>query len=213
MDADPRSERSVAPIIAVILMAGVAVVVGGTVTVFALSVGDQVNDVAPVAEIAFESENFGDGERYNDAVTVVHVGGDRLDRERLEVVVGGETVYNRTENSESNLKAGYDSVPGLILEVNDDDYNDLNKPCDFAREEDCDPSDPPGDGDGADPSVVLEWEEEVQAGQRLVIQERNSPGKSYNVLQPGEEIVVIYRGDDFTAVVDRATVAPDAESE
>jgi hypothetical protein len=212
VDADPRSERSVAPIIAVILMAGVAVVVGGTVTVFALSVGDQVNDVAPVAEIAFESENFGDGVAKNDTVVLTHVNGDRLERERLEVVVGDDTVFNETDNSETS---GGKAVPGLVLEVDDGEFNDLNKPCRF-KPTTCppadEPPDPPGDGDGADRGVRLQWEETVQAGQSLVIQERNHP-RAYNVLQPGEEIVVIYRGDDFTAVVDRATVAPDAESE
>jgi hypothetical protein len=44
-----------------------------------------------------------------------------------------------------------------------------------------------------------------QAGQRLVIQERNST-EAYDTIQEGETIEVIYRGDDMSVVLARARV-------
>jgi len=187
-------------------MVAVVVVVATTVTIAAVSVTDELPDgEAPVAVLDFEYERFGDGVAKNDAVTITHVSGDRLDRRRLEVRIGDDIVYNQTDDSESNNPV---AIPGLRLEVDGDDFNDLNKPCRF-KPEDCSPSDPPGDGDGADPSVRLQWEENVTAGQQVTIQERNAT-RAYDVMQAGEIIRVIYRGENFSAVIQRETVAPGA---
>lgn len=200
-------QTAVTSAMGVLLMVVVTVIVGATVALFALQLGEDISDVEPYARIEFESNYFGDGVSYNDSVTITHAGGDRLRRDSLEVYIGDDLVYNETDNSETNL-GNSKEVPGLILEVDDDEFNDLNKPCRF-KPEDCDPSDPPGDSDGADPGVVFEWEETVYAGQRLTIQERNDPDKSYDVMEPGDTIKVIYKGDGYRALIDEGTVAPE----
>ncbi|MFC4406627.1 type IV pilin [Haloarchaeobius iranensis] len=192
--------------IAVVLMVGLVFATVVTVAVYVPQFLQEPPEPAPSARVTIESANFGDGVAKNDTVVVTHVGGDRLDRDRLTVLVGGETVYNGTEDSESS-SATFD-VPGLVVEVDDDEFNDLNKPCRVDGER-VSPAGtcggPPGDTDGSDSGVVLEWAENVSAGQRLVIQERNA-GQAYDVVQPGESVTVIYRGDDFTAVLAETTV-------
>ncbi|WP_324760806.1 type IV pilin [Haloarcula sp. GH36] len=201
----PWRDRGVSSLIGVVLMVGVVVLVGTLLTVLAFSFGDSVSSVAPTADIEFESRYFGDGVAKNDSVVITHGGGDRLRRTRLEVVVGGTTVFNDTADSESNNASPSTDVKGLIVEISDDEFNDLNKPPSIA------PADtrggPPGDGDGSDPGVVNEWEENVTAGQRLVIQERNAP-KAVDVLEPCDPITVIWRGQEATAIIDEGTVAP-----
>lgn len=200
-------QTGVTSVMGVLLMVVVTVIVGATVALFALQLGEDTTDVGPTAQMHFESNYFGDGVPLNDSVTITHAGGDKLRRDRLEVYIGDDLVYNQTDNSESNLGSNGTAVPGLILEVDDDDFNDLNKPCRF-KSEDCNSSDPPGDSDGADPSVVFEWEETVSAGQRLTIQERNDTDDSYDVMEPGDTIKVIYRGDGYTSLIAEGTVAP-----
>lgn len=188
-------------------MIAVVLVVAATVATVAFSLGGELSGgEAPVAVLDFAYERFGDDVDENDAVILTHIGGDQLDRRQLEVTVGDDIVYNETDDSESNDESV--AIPGLRLEVDGDDFNDLNKPCRF-KPQDCDASDPPGDSDGADPSVTLQWEETVSAGQRVTIQERNAT-ETYDVMQPGETMTVIYRGDDFTPVIQRETVAPEA---
>jgi FlaG/FlaF family flagellin (archaellin) len=203
-------------VIGIVLLVAVAVIIGATVSILALGFVESTQ-VAPTASIQFEYDYFGDGVPQNDSVTVIHTGGDRLERERLEVRIGPDTVYNETADSESNSDTN--NVEGLVVEVDDDEFNDLNKPGDLS------PSDtvggPPGDGDGSDPGVVLEWEEEVKAGQRIVFQERNyteadaPPGSNwaYDVIQPGERIQVIWRGRDSSAIIAEDTIASEYAEE
>jgi FlaG/FlaF family flagellin (archaellin) len=182
----------------------VAVVIGTVVTVFAFGFAESATDVAPTAGIEFEYNYFGDGVAKNDSVTVIHDGGDTLERTRLEIRVGDDTVYNDTSDSESNSPTN--NVRGLIVEVDDDDFNDLNKPGRLSPPGTV--GGPPGDGDGSDPGVVLKWEKEVQAGKRVVIQERNDP-RSYDVMDADERIVVVWRGQDSSAIIAEDTVAPE----
>ncbi|MFC7058320.1 type IV pilin [Halovenus salina] len=201
-----RDESGVASVIGVVLLVAVTVLLGATVTVFALDLAETQSEPRANAYIEFDWRYLDDGVALNDSVVITHMSGDVLEREDLEVYIGGELVYNETENSESNVGSG-SGVPGLILEVDDNDFNDLNKPCRF-KPKDCSPSDPPGHFNGSDPGVVFEWEENVSAGQRLTIQERNN-SDSYDVIEPGDTIKVVYRRDGFTSVIAEETIEPE----
>ena len=199
--------RGVAPVIAVVLMVAVVVVLATTISVFLLVVGDSVSETAPNAELEIEFDHLDDGVEKNDTVRIVHVAGDQLERERLEVVIGDDIVYNETADSETTNENF--AVPGLVVEVDgNDDFNDLNKPCrvDGERvspEGTC--GGPPGDSDGSDSGVVLQWANTVSAGETIVIQERNA-AQAVDVIEPGETVTVIYRGDGFSAVLAQQTV-------
>jgi FlaG/FlaF family flagellin (archaellin) len=186
---------------AVALLVAITVLVGGGVVVTFGDVADSTPERVPSASLSIEFDNVGDGVAKNDTVTVVHEGGDRLDRRHLEVRVGDDVVFNETADSESNSASNV--VAGLVVEVDSDEFNDLNKPCRLSPADTC--GGPPGDADGSDSGVVLQWETTVQSGQRLVIQERNA-GEAYDVVRPGETVRVIYRGDDVDAVLAEATV-------
>jgi hypothetical protein len=190
-------------------MVAVAVLMGTLLTVLAFSFGASTTEVAPTADITFESQYFGDGVAKNDSVVVTHTGGDRLLRTRLEVVIDGTTVFNDTADSESNNPTPATDVKGLIVEVDDDQFNDLNKPPAISPAGTRDG--PPGDGDGSDPGVVNEWEENVTAGQRLVIQERNDP-QSYDVMEAGDTIKVLWRGEENSAIIAEGVIAPEHAS-
>ncbi|WP_246986052.1 type IV pilin [Halorientalis marina] len=197
-------ENAFASLVGILLLVAVLVIVAATVAVVAFGFGESVTEVAPSASIAIQEDNFGDGVPRNDSLTFVHRAGDTLDRSRLEIRIDGVPVYNDTSDSESNSDTN--EVRGLIVEVDDDEFNDLNKPGRLS------PADtvggPPGDADGSDPGVVLEWEAEVRAGQRLVVQERNAT-KAADVIQPGDRVVVVWRGEETSAIITESTVAPE----
>ena len=199
--------RGVAPIIAVILMVAVVVVLAATISVFVLAVGENLSETAPNAELEIEFDHLDDGVAKNDTVRITHLAGDQLERERLEVVIGDDIVYNETADSETTNENF--AVPGLVVEVDgNDDFNDLNKPCRVDGERvspkgTC--GGPPGDSDGSDSGVVLQWASTVSAGETIVIQERNA-AKAVDVIEPGETVTVIYRGDGFSAVLAQQTV-------
>lgn len=202
----PVRSRSVAPVIAVVLMIAVTVVLTTVVSVFVLAVGEGVSETAPNAELEIEFNHLGDGVQKNDSVRIIHITGDQLERERLEIVIGDDVVYNETADSETT-NSNF-AVPGLVVEVDGDEFNDLNKPCRVngklvSPPETC--GGPPGDSNGSDSSVVLEWTDTVSAGQTVVIQERNAP-EAVDVIEPGETVRVIYRGDGFSAVLATETV-------
>lgn len=200
--------RAVSPVISVILLVAVAVILAGTISVFVLDLGESVSDTGPTVDFEIEYAYFDDGVAKNDSIRITHLAGDKLRREQLEITIGDDVVYNETADSETTSDDNV--VPGLVVEVDDGEFNDLNKPC-FVDGERASPKGtcggPPGDGDGSDSGVVLEWTEEVEAGQSIVIQERNAT-KAYDVIQPGEKITITYEGDGFSAVLAEETVAP-----
>lgn len=77
-------ERAVTPVIANILLVAVVLVVAMVVAVLAFGLLDGVNDDLPVA--SFDVDRGSDG-----AVSLVHLGGDSLDTERLSVAFGDRT--------------------------------------------------------------------------------------------------------------------------
>jgi len=199
-------ERAAAPLVGVLLMVAVVVVLGGGLAVSAFQVFGGASEPAPVAEIEFEFDNLDDGVAKNDTITITHGGGDELKRENVVVTVGDDVVYNATADSESTNASA--TVPGLVVEVDDDEFNDLNKPC-FIDGQRVSPvgtcGGPPGDSDGSDDGVVVQWSENVSAGETLVIQERNA-AKAYDVFSEGETVTVRYEAEGLSVVIAEATV-------
>lgn len=209
-----RETRAVVPVISVVLVTAIVVILAATVSVFVLQLGEDVSDSGPNVVFEIEYDYFDDGIPKNDSVSITHIGGDVLNRERLEVVIGDDVVYNETADSETTNPNF--AVAGLIVEVDEgNEFNDLNKPCRVDGQRvspkgTC--NGPPGDGDGSDSGVVLQWAENVSAGETIVIQERNHT-KTYDVMEPGDSIKIIYRGDGFTALLAEETVAAEVADE
>ncbi len=200
--------RAAAPLVGVLLMVAVAVVLGGGLAFSAFQVAGQSSDPAPVAEIGVEFDNLDDGVAQNDTIRITHGGGDELKRENIVVTVGDDVVYNATADSEST-NANF-QVPGLVVEVDDDEFNDLNKPCRVDGERvspkpTCKQGGQPGDPDGSDDGVTVEWSENVSAGETLVIQERNASG-AYDVFSQGETVTVKYEAEGLSVIIAEATV-------
>jgi hypothetical protein len=165
-------------------MVAVVLVVAAGVWVY-LPAGAVPSDPSRAA-ISVQSERVGDGVARNDAVVLVHEGGDALERGNLRVEIGPDTVFNTSLVGDTGGSGTVTTrLEGLIVEVDDGPFNDLNKPG----------SGPPGDADGDSANVVNEWNATVEAGDRLVIQERNDP-RSYDVIQAGEPVRVIWIDDD-----------------
>ena len=199
--------RAVSSVASVVLLVAVVVVLAATLSVFVLQVGEGVSDSGPNVDVRIEYSYLGDGVAKNDSITITHAGGDVLERDQLEVVVGDDVVYNETADSETTN--GEFTVPGLVVEVDPgDEFNDLNKPCRVDGER-VSPNGtcggPPGDSDGSDPGVVMQWSETVSAGERIVIQERTDT-RSADVIQPGETVTVVYRGDGISTLLTEETV-------
>jgi len=138
----PDEPTGMTSVTGVLLLVVTTVIIGAMVTVFPLQIGEGIPDPGPNAQVDIEPDYFGDGVQYNDSVTLTPRVGDRLRRDRIGVYIGGDPVYNETDNSGSNTGEDGEAGPGLILEADDNDFNNLNKPCRF-KPEDCASTDLP----------------------------------------------------------------------
>lgn len=170
------------PAIGSALLVAIVVVVAAGVWVLLPGAGEVVPGNPSKAVIDVESARLDDGVAKNDAVVLTHEGGETLDRGHLRVTVGPDTVFNESLVGDTGGSGTVTvRLEGLVVEVDDGPFNDLNKPG----------TGPPGDADGDSRNVVNEWNDTVESGDRLVIQERNDP-RSYDVIQSGEQIRVLW---------------------
>lgn len=191
MGHERTGDRGVTSTVATVLVVAVVLVVAGTAWVTLGDVGDEVSEPAPEVTVEVESSNLGDGVPRNDTVTLVHTQGETLERGNLRVLVGDDEVFNQSLVPDTGGSgAVVTRLEGLVVEVDDDAWNDLNKPG----------TGPPGDPDGNSSNVVNEWNQTVGAGDRLVIQERNHPN-SYDVIDRGDRVRVVWTADDGRSYV------------
>jgi len=87
-------DRAVSPVIGVILMVAITVILAAVIGTFVLGLGDQVQNTTPSASFGFDSSNLGDGDQYNDSVTVTHESGNSIEASALKVTVGSVTIYD-----------------------------------------------------------------------------------------------------------------------
>jgi FlaG/FlaF family flagellin (archaellin) len=83
-------EDAVTPVIGIILVVAITVILAAIVGVYALGVGTDVQNAPPNADFDFDyadSNNNG----VVDQVTIEHNGGQPIERDNIEVVVGGNT--------------------------------------------------------------------------------------------------------------------------
>jgi flagellin-like protein len=190
MGRERPSDRGVTSTVATVLVVAVVLVVAGTAWAALGGVGD-VAEPAPEVTVEVESSNLGDGAPRNDAVTLVHTQGQTLDRGNLRVLVGDDEVFNQSLVPDTGGSGTVTTrLEGLVVEVDDDAWNDLNKPG----------TGPPGDPDGDSRNVVNEWNRTVGAGDRLVVQERADP-RSYDVIDDGDRVRVVWTADDGRSYV------------
>jgi hypothetical protein len=176
------------------MVATVLVVVGG-VWVFLPGAVDLPGRPSQ-AVVDVEAERLDDGVAKNDAVVLTHESGRTLDRGNLRVTIGSDTVFNTSLVGDTGGSGSVTvRLEGLIVEVDPGPFNDLNKPG----------PGPPGDADGDSRNVVNQWGSTVEAGDRLVLQERNAT-RAYDVIQPGETVRVIWVTDDETYVIVETTI-------
>jgi hypothetical protein len=178
-------------------MVAVVVIVAGIVSVAVFDDGTDAPRPAPSTSIDIQVERVGNGVAKDDAVVLRHEAGETLKRGNLIVTVGSDVVFNRNINpDEGGSGTVSTTLKGLNVQVDPGAFNDLNKPG----------PGPPGDGDGDSANVVNEWGDDLTAGDRLVIQERNNP-QSYDVIQPGDRISVVWVDtEDRRHVIARKTV-------
>lgn len=83
----PRgNERSVSPVISVILVVAITVVLAATISVFVLGIGEKLQDPGP--NVAESSGEFVSGTALDkQIVRITHIAGDSVPAEELEVVV------------------------------------------------------------------------------------------------------------------------------
>jgi FlaG/FlaF family flagellin (archaellin) len=84
-------EDAVTPVIGIILVVAITVILAAIVGVYALGVGTDVQNAPPNADFDFDYANTDTDGIADDKVTIEHNGGQPIERDNIEVVVGGET--------------------------------------------------------------------------------------------------------------------------
>jgi flagellin-like protein len=171
----------VSPVVGTILMVAVVVILAGVIGGLVLGIGSPAES-PPTTHISITDERVGDGVARNDALVLEHQAGETFGRGQIAVVVGGDEVFNSSIVKDIGGDGSVGArLQGLVVEVDDDRFNDLNKPG----------PGPPGDADGNSSNVVVEWGDGIDHGDRLVIQERND-SRSYDVIQSGDRVKVLW---------------------
>lgn len=96
--------RGVTPLVANILMVAVVLIIAMLVTVFAFGILDGASNQLPVA--SFNEDRGSDGQ-----VSLVHVGGDSVKVDRLEVIFGDRRYPARSYVSSDQISAGLSIGP------------------------------------------------------------------------------------------------------
>ena len=176
------SDRATTQPLATLVTVVATLVVVGVTWAFVGGVGGQVPYPAATAAVDVEGANLDDGVAHNDAVVLVHEGGETVDRGILRVTVGGDAVFVR------DLSA--DGSGGLVRDVDGDGVDDLVGPETQVR---------------TGPRAVDQWYGDVTSGERLVIRERRD-GRAADVVERGETVRVVVVGESgerFVVVEDR----------
>lgn len=84
------SERSVSPVIGVILMVAITVILAAIIGAFVLSLGDQVSNSPPQAAFDWEFSN-------NNA-SITHGGGETVDNSTVEITIEGNIAYPNSDS-------------------------------------------------------------------------------------------------------------------
>ena len=170
---DRATTRSLATLVVVVSTLGVV----GVTRVFVGGVGGQVAKPAATAAVDVEPANLGDGVARNDAVTLVHEGGDAIESGTLRVTVDDRVVFVR------DLSSG--GGRGLVSDVDGDGKRDLARPETTPRR---------------GPRAVDQWYGPVTSGERLVVRERTHP-RSADVIERGDTVRVVCVTTDGREVV------------
>jgi FlaG/FlaF family flagellin (archaellin) len=87
-------EDAVSSVLGAILMVAVTIILAAIVGTFVLGIGEGLTSETP--QVVFDySTDFDESD--NSSVTILHAGGDAIDREALEVTVGGQTAWKAGE--------------------------------------------------------------------------------------------------------------------
>lgn len=157
------------PLAALVTVVATLVVVAVT-WVFVGGVGGQVPDPAATVAVDVETANLDDGVAHNDAVVLVHEGGETIDHGVLRVTVGNDTVFVRDLSG--------DGPGGLVDDVDGDGVDDLADPGARVR---------------TGPRAADQWYGGVTSGERLVVRERRG-GRAADVIERGARLQVVIVG-------------------
>lgn len=100
-------EDAVSPVIGVVLVVAITVVLAAVAGTLLFGVADEPAGPVPTAQFEFRMNDGGDGwSNANDFVNVTHEGGDTIDVERLDVLVGSDRVSVGAGDWAADVSAG-----------------------------------------------------------------------------------------------------------